>query len=141
MFAVRFSPDNRRQPVSQAPVTFLPPDQRAVRAPQLFWQANRPRSSRSGCSCSWVVIRGSPGGDDYHQAWISREDPNTMVLASDQGCIITRNAKSPDPRDVTWSSWLNQPTAQVYHVSVDYRFPYWVTGAQQDSGGGRERLH
>ncbi|HEY6092663.1 MAG TPA: glycosyl hydrolase [Gemmatimonadales bacterium] len=83
---------------------------------------------------TWVVIRGSPGGDDYHQAWISREDPNTMVLASDQGCIITRNAKSPDPRDVTWSSWLNQPTAQVYHVSVDYRFPYWVTGAQQDSG-------
>jgi photosystem II stability/assembly factor-like uncharacterized protein len=83
---------------------------------------------------TWVVIRGSPGGDDYHQAWISREDPNTMVLASDQGCIITRNAKSADPRDVTWSSWLNQPTAQVYHVSVDYRFPYWVTGAQQDSG-------
>ena len=36
--------------------------------------------------------------------------------------------------DVTWSSWLNQPTAQIYHVSVDYRFPYWVTGAQQDSG-------
>jgi hypothetical protein len=35
---------------------------------------------------------------------------------------------------VTWSSWLNQPTAQIYHVSVDYRFPYWVTGAQQDSG-------
>jgi len=35
---------------------------------------------------------------------------------------------------VTWTSWLNQPTAQIYHVSVDYRFPYWVTGAQQDSG-------
>ena len=83
---------------------------------------------------TWVVIRGSPGGDDYHQAWISREDPNTMVVASDQGCIITRNAKAADPRAVTWSSWLNQPTAQLYHCSVDYRFPYWVTGAQQDSG-------
>ena len=35
---------------------------------------------------------------------------------------------------MTWSSWLNQPIAQIYHVSVDYRFPYWVTGAQQDSG-------
>ena len=34
----------------------------------------------------------------------------------------------------TWSSWLNQPTAQLYHVAPDYRFPYWVTGAQQDSG-------
>jgi len=83
---------------------------------------------------SWVVLRGSPGGDDYHQAWISRDDPNTMVVASDQGCIITRNAKAADPREVTWSSWLNQPTAQIYHLSVDYRFPYWVTGAQQDSG-------
>ena len=83
---------------------------------------------------TWVVIRGSPGGDDYHQAWINPGDPNTMIVASDQGAIITRNARANDPRDVTWSSWLNQPTAQIYHVSVDYRFPYWVTGAQQDSG-------
>jgi hypothetical protein len=35
---------------------------------------------------------------------------------------------------MTWSSWFNQPTAQIYHVSVDPRTPYWVTGAQQDSG-------
>ncbi|HEV7593636.1 MAG TPA: hypothetical protein VGO33_01470, partial [Gemmatimonadaceae bacterium] len=83
---------------------------------------------------TWVVLRGSPGGDDYHQPWISPDDPNTMIVASDQGAIITRNARADDPRDVTWSSWLNQPTAQIYHLSVDYRFPYWVTGAQQDSG-------
>lgn len=83
---------------------------------------------------TWVVLRGSPGGDDYHQCWVSPDDTNTMIQASDQGCIITRNAKTTDPRDVTWSSWLNQPTAQIYHVSIDPRFPYWVTGAQQDSG-------
>ncbi len=83
---------------------------------------------------TWVPLRGSPGGDDYHQAWISPDDTNTMIVASDQGCIITRNAKTADPKEVTWSSWLNQPTAQIYHLSVDYRFPYWVTGAQQDSG-------
>jgi photosystem II stability/assembly factor-like uncharacterized protein len=83
---------------------------------------------------SWVALRGSPGGDDYHQVWVSPDDPNTMIVASDQGAIITRNARTQDPRDVTWSSWLNQPTAQIYHLSVDYRFPYWVTGAQQDSG-------
>ena len=83
---------------------------------------------------TWVALRGSPGGDDYHQPWVSPDDPNTMIVASDQGAIITRNARTEDPRDVTWSSWLNQPTAQIYHVSVDYRFPYWVTGAQQDSG-------
>ena len=83
---------------------------------------------------TWVVLRGSPGGDDYHQPWISPDDPNTMIVASDQGAIISRNARSRDPREVTWTSWLNQPTAQIYHLSVDYRFPYWVTGAQQDSG-------
>jgi len=83
---------------------------------------------------TWVALRGSPGGDDYHQAWISPDDPNTMIVASDQGAIITRNARTDDPREVTWSSWLNQPTAQIYHLSVDGRFPYWVTGAQQDSG-------
>ena len=83
---------------------------------------------------TWVALRGSPGGDDYHQAWVSPDDPNTMIVASDQGAIITRNARADDATAVTWSSWLNQPTAQIYHVSVDYRFPYWVTGAQQDSG-------
>jgi photosystem II stability/assembly factor-like uncharacterized protein len=83
---------------------------------------------------TWVTLRGSPGGDDYHQMWISPEDTNIAIVASDQGAIITHNAKAEDPRDVTWSSWLNQPTAQLYHLSVDYRFPYWVTGAQQDSG-------
>jgi photosystem II stability/assembly factor-like uncharacterized protein len=83
---------------------------------------------------TWVALRGSPGGDDYHQAWVSPDDPNTMIVASDQGTIITRNARADDATTVTWSSWLNQPTAQIYHVSVDYRFPYWVTGAQQDSG-------
>jgi photosystem II stability/assembly factor-like uncharacterized protein len=83
---------------------------------------------------TWDVLRGSPGGDDYHQPWVSPDDPNTMIVASDQGAVITRNARAADPRDVTWSSWLNQPTAQIYHLSVDYRFPYWITGAQQDSG-------
>ncbi len=89
--------------------------------------------SRDG-GATWDVIRGSPGGDDYHQTWVSSDDPNTLIQASDQGTIICRNAKTADPRDMTWSSWLNQPTAQIYHVSVDYRSPYWVVGAQQDSG-------
>ena len=89
--------------------------------------------SRDG-GTTWDVIRGSPGGDDYHQIWISPSDPDTLIVASDQGTIITRNARTADPRAMTWSSWLNQPTAQIYHASVDYRFPYWVVGAQQDSG-------
>ena len=89
---------------------------------------------------SWVALRGSPGGDDYHHAWISPDNPDMMIVASDQGAIITHNARTVDPRQVTWSSWLNQPTAQIYHVSVDHRFPYWVTGAQQDSGAVAVRV-
>ena len=89
--------------------------------------------SRDG-GATWDVIRGSPGGDDYHQVWVSPDNPDILIVASDQGTIITRNARTVDPRAMTWSSWLNQPTAQIYHASVDYRFPYWVVGAQQDSG-------
>jgi photosystem II stability/assembly factor-like uncharacterized protein len=89
--------------------------------------------SRDG-GATWDVIRGSPGGDDYHQMWISPDNPDILIVASDQGTIITHNARAADPRAMTWSSWLNQPTAQIYHASVDYRFPYWVVGAQQDSG-------
>ena len=77
---------------------------------------------------SWTAIKGAPGGDDYHQLWIYPDDPNRMVLGSDQGAIVTVDGAQ------TWSSWYNQSTAQIYHVAPDYRFPYWVTGAQQDSG-------
>ena len=77
---------------------------------------------------SWTPIKGAPGGDDYHQLWIYPDDPNRMILASDQGAIVSVDGAS------TWSSWYNQPTAQLYHIAADYRFPYWVTGSQQDSG-------
>lgn len=76
----------------------------------------------------WTAIRGAPGGDYYHQLWIYPDDPKRMILASDQGTIVTEDGA------VTWSSWYNQPTAQLYHVAADYRFPYRATGAQQDSG-------
>ncbi len=77
---------------------------------------------------TWTPIKGAPGGDDYHQLWIYPDDPKRMILASDQGAIVTEDGAQ------TWSSWYNQATAQLYHVAADYRFPYWVTGAQQDSG-------
>ena len=77
---------------------------------------------------SWTPIKGAPGGDDYHQLWINPDDPKRMILASDQGCVVTEDGAA------TWSSWYNQSTAQLYHVAADNRFPYWVTGAQQDSG-------
>ncbi len=77
---------------------------------------------------SWTPIKGAPGGDDYHQLWIDPANPDRMIAASDQGAVVSVDGA------VTWSSWYNQPTAQLYHVASDNRFPYWVTGAQQDSG-------
>ena len=77
---------------------------------------------------SFTAIKGAPGGDDYHQLWVYPDDPNRMVLASDQGAVVSVDGAK------TWSSWYNQPTAQLYHVTADNRFPYWVYGAQQDSG-------
>jgi len=78
---------------------------------------------------TFVPVKGAPGGDDYHQIWINPKDGNRMVLSSDQGTVVSVDgAKS-------WSTWYNQPTAQIYHVAADNRFPYWLYGAQQDSGG------
>ena len=77
---------------------------------------------------NWTAIKGAPGGDDYHQLWINPDDPKRMISGSDQGCIVTEDGA------ITWSSWYNQSTAQLYHVAADNRFPYWLTGAQQDSG-------
>jgi photosystem II stability/assembly factor-like uncharacterized protein len=77
---------------------------------------------------SFTAIKGAPGGDDYHTIWINPENPEIILLASDQGATITVNGGQ------TWSSWYNQPTAQFYHVITDNQFPYWVYGGQQESG-------
>ena len=76
----------------------------------------------------WSALRGAPGGDDYHRIWINPNNTDIILLASDQGAIITVNGGQ------TFSSWYNQPTAQFYHVSTDNAFPYNVYGGQQESG-------
>ncbi|MEO7263714.1 MAG: hypothetical protein ABIW38_02325 [Ferruginibacter sp.] len=77
---------------------------------------------------TWTAFRGAPGGDDYHRIWINPINPQIMLIASDQGAIITVNGGE------TFSSWYNQPTAQMYHVSTDNAFPYNVYSGQQESG-------
>jgi photosystem II stability/assembly factor-like uncharacterized protein len=77
---------------------------------------------------SFTVFKGDPTGPDYHELWIDPDDSKRMVLSCDQGAVVTHNGGE------TWSSWLNQATGQFYHVATDNQFPYWVYGAQQDSG-------
>ncbi len=77
---------------------------------------------------TWSGFRGAPGGDDYQNLWINPNDPNIILLVSDQGALVTVNGGA------SWSSWYNQPTAQIYHVAVTPTFPYRVCGGQQESG-------
>ena len=77
---------------------------------------------------TWSGFRGAPGGDDYQNLWINPNNGDIILLVSDQGAIVTVN------RGESWSSWYNQPTAQLYHAIADNEFPYHVCGGQQESG-------
>jgi len=64
---------------------------------------------------------------DVHDLWINPEHPNIMAVADDGGAQVTLNGGK------SWSSYLNQPTAELYGVVVDNGFPYRLYGAQQDN--------
>jgi photosystem II stability/assembly factor-like uncharacterized protein len=104
-------------------ITIDPHDRDAIYIPNVALY----RSEDGGKTIS--IVRGAPGGDDYHQIWIDPKNPASMVLGTDQGTTVSLD------RGQTWSTWYNQPTAQLYHVITDNEFPYIVYGAQQDSGG------
>jgi photosystem II stability/assembly factor-like uncharacterized protein len=77
---------------------------------------------------TWHVFKGAPGGEDYQNGWINPQNPDIILMAADQGAVVTLNGGE------TWSSWYNQPTAQLYHVAADNAFPYRVCSGQQESG-------
>ena len=76
----------------------------------------------------WRPLRGAPGGDDYQNLWISPDNPKVIALVADQGALVTVNG------GVTWSTWFNQPTAQLYHIGITPTFPYELCAGQQESG-------
>jgi photosystem II stability/assembly factor-like uncharacterized protein len=77
---------------------------------------------------TFAAMKGAPGGDDPQQMWIDPANGQRMFLGYDQGATISLDGGR------TWSSWYNQSTAQVYHISTDTSYPYWVYATQQDSG-------
>ena len=81
---------------------------------------------------TWSGFRGAPGGDDYQNLWINPNNGNIILLVSDQGAIVTVNGGA------SWSSWYNQPTAQLYHAIADNTFPYRVCAR---TAGERLGLH
>ncbi|MGH7485486.1 MAG: WD40/YVTN/BNR-like repeat-containing protein, partial [bacterium] len=77
---------------------------------------------------TFTGFKGAPGGDDPQQLWIDPTDGQRMLLGLDQGATVTLDGGQ------TWSSWYNQSTDQVYHISTDNSYPYWVYATQQDAG-------
>lgn len=68
----------------------------------------------------------APHGD-HHDLWIAPDDPNRMIIADDGGGQISYDGGG------TWTTYMNQPTAQFYRVVTDDHFPYRIYGAQQDN--------
>jgi photosystem II stability/assembly factor-like uncharacterized protein len=64
---------------------------------------------------------------DHHALWLDPADSRRMINGNDGGASISLDGGK------TWSTQNNQPTAAMYHVAADNRFPYWVYGAQQDN--------
>jgi photosystem II stability/assembly factor-like uncharacterized protein len=75
---------------------------------------------------TWTVLR-TPHMDN-HDIWVNPNDGRIMVQANDGGANVSLDGGQ------TWSTQMNQPTAEIYGVWLDDRFPYRLYGAQQDDG-------
>jgi photosystem II stability/assembly factor-like uncharacterized protein len=77
---------------------------------------------------TWESYTGAPSGADFNYLWIDPTNDKSMILATDQGTGISMNGGR------TWTTWYNQPTGQMYNVTTDHGFPFFLYSAQQDSG-------
>ena len=93
--------------------------------PDVLWALNVDlwKSTDGGTNFQEVSV---PHGDN-HDLWIDPQDPQRMIEANDGGATVTFNGGK------SWSTILNQPTAQLYHVAADNQVPYRVYAAQQDN--------
>ncbi len=98
------------------------------RNPDIVYTLNTSSYRSLDGGATFAAFKGAPGGDDPQQMWIDPTDGRRMFLGVDQGATISLDGGQ------TWSSWYNQATAQIYHISTDRQYPYWVYGSEQDSG-------
>ncbi len=68
----------------------------------------------------------TPHGD-HHDLWIDPTEPTRMIVGDDGGAQVSLNGGA------SWSTYMNQPSAQFYRVVTDNHFPYRIYGAQQDN--------
>ena len=68
----------------------------------------------------------TPHGDN-HALWINPDDSEIMIEGNDGGANVSFNGGR------TWSSQENQPTSELYRLTVDDQHPYWLYSGQQDN--------
>jgi len=89
------------------------------------WILNVPLMKSVDGGKSWEKINGPHG--DHHDLWINPANNRNIINGNDGGATVTFDGGE------TWSSIVNQPTAQFYRVSTDNQFPYRIYGGQQDN--------
>ncbi len=109
------------------------------------WVLNVPLMKSIDGGKTFEAVKAPHG--DHQDLWIHPENHRIMINGNDGGATVTFDGGD------TWSTLMNQPTAQIYRVSTDRRFPYYIYGGQQDNstlaiasrsgrgGIGRESWH
>jgi hypothetical protein len=77
---------------------------------------------------TFTGFKGAPGGEDPHEMWIDPTNGQRMLVGMDQGPGVTFDGGR------TWSGYYQISISQIYKISTDTRYPYWVLGSQQDTG-------
>lgn len=112
---------------------------------QRFWYFSRlaidPKDENLVYVCNVRFHKSTNGGKtfkmirtphaDHHGIWIDPENGKRMIIADDGGAQVSTNGGN------TWSTYMNQPTAQFYRVTTDNHFPYRILGCQQDNSSMR----
>lgn len=102
--------------------------------PDLVYTINTAAYRSTDGGRTFTGMKGAPGGDDPQQLWIDPTNGQRIFMGLDQGATVSLDGGA------TWSSWYNQSTEQLYHLSADNSYPYWVYATQQDAGAIRTRV-
>ncbi|HKK74734.1 MAG TPA: hypothetical protein VJ953_06670 [Saprospiraceae bacterium] len=93
--------------------------------PDVVYNMATPYMKSTDAGKNWSYLR--PPHGDNHDMWINPNNPDLFIQANDGGANVTHNGGK------TWSTQMNQPTAELYQVEVDDQYPYWLYAGQQDN--------
>ena len=92
---------------------------------QIIYVLSAPALRSNDGGRTWEQLGGTHG--DYHDLWINPRNPDNLIIANDGGAAISFN------KGRSWSTQSNMPTAQLYRINADNRFPYHIYAGQQDN--------